>query len=59
MAAFVEKRAPDFMTMRRKAAVGKSHTYLWGPLTKSCPKCGTKHIPEDFEFCGKCGARLA
>ena len=59
MTAFVEKRPPDYMTMRRKAAAGKSHTYLWGAPTKSCPNCGTKYMPEEFEFCGKCGARLA
>ena len=59
MTAFVEKRAPDFISMRKKAASGKSHTYLWGPPTKSCPSCGTKRMPQEFEFCGKCGAKLA
>ena len=58
MSAFVEKRSPDHMAFRRKAAAGKSHTYLWGPPTRTCPKCRTKHMPEEFEFCGKCGAKL-
>jgi len=58
MGAFVEKRLPDHLSLRRKAAAGKSHTYLWGPPTKTCPNCQTKHLPEEFEFCGKCGAKL-
>ena len=56
--AFLEKRAPDHMALRKKTAAGRSHTYLWGPPTKVCPKCETKQLPEEFEFCGKCGARL-
>jgi hypothetical protein len=24
----------------------------------SCPQCGAKHLPSQFEFCGKCGGRL-
>jgi enoyl-CoA hydratase/carnithine racemase len=56
--AFLEKRTPDYVALRRKAATGRSHTYLWGPPTKTCPDCSAKWLPSDFEFCGRCGAKL-
>ena len=56
--AFLEKRAPDHIALRKKTAAGKSHTYLWGPPTKVCPECNTKRLPEEFAFCGNCGAKL-
>jgi len=56
--AFLEKRPPDHMSLRKKTAEGRSHTYLWGPPTRVCPKCNTKRLPEEFGFCGKCGAQL-
>ena len=56
--AFLEKRAPDHMALRKKTAAGKSHTFLWGPPTKVCPECNTKRLPEEFAFCGNCGAKL-
>jgi uncharacterized OB-fold protein len=31
---------------------------MWGPYDHECPNCGTKYLPEDFAFCGKCGAAL-
>lgn len=56
--AFLEKRTPEHMKLREKTAKGKSHTYLWGPPTRVCPKCNTRWLPEEFDFCGKCGAKL-
>jgi enoyl-CoA hydratase/carnithine racemase len=58
ISAFLEKRAPEHMKLREKTASGKSHTYLWGPPSKVCPKCNTRWLPEEFAFCGKCGAEL-
>lgn len=59
MFSFVEKRPTDYRRLRKLAAEGKSPEFLWGPYTKSCGKCGTKGIPEEFDYCGKCGWPLA
>ncbi|MDY7033765.1 MAG: enoyl-CoA hydratase/isomerase family protein [Thermodesulfobacteriota bacterium] len=56
--AFLEKRPPQHVKLREKTASGKSHTYLWGPPTRVCPKCNTRWLPEEFTFCGKCGAKI-
>jgi enoyl-CoA hydratase/carnithine racemase len=58
MQAFVEKRKVDFMGLRRKAAGAGSSEFLWGPYGKACTKCGAKGIPEQFSYCGGCGAAL-
>ncbi|MDO8502496.1 MAG: enoyl-CoA hydratase/isomerase family protein [Gemmatimonadaceae bacterium] len=58
MQAFVEKRKVDFMGLRRKAAGAGSSEFLWGPYSKACTKCGAKGIPEQFTYCGGCGAAL-
>jgi len=58
MNAFVEKRKVDYRGLRERAAAGKSSEFLWGPYARSCPKCGAKHLPDEFEYCGKCGALL-
>jgi enoyl-CoA hydratase/carnithine racemase len=58
MQAFVEKRKVDFMGQRRKAAEGGSSEFLWGPYEHTCAKCGAKGIPQQFKFCGSCGAPL-
>ncbi len=59
MTAFVEKRKADYVGMRRRAADPEgSSEFLWGPYAKTCPKCGAKGIPAQFEFCGKCGSEL-
>jgi hypothetical protein len=58
MSAFVEKRKPDYRTLRQRAADGKSSEFMWGPYTLTCPECGSKGIPEEFEFCGVCRAAL-
>ncbi len=58
MSAFVEKRAPGYRMLRERAAAGQSSEFPWGPYARTCPTCGTKYLPSDFEFCGKCGAEL-
>jgi enoyl-CoA hydratase/carnithine racemase len=58
MHAFVEKRPADYLKLRQRAAEGKSSEFMWGPYAHECPTCGTKYLPEDFAFCGKCGAAL-
>jgi 6-oxocyclohex-1-ene-1-carbonyl-CoA hydrolase len=60
MTAFVEKRKADYIGMRKRAAdPNGSSEFLWGPYSKQCPKCEAKGIPAHFEFCGKCGTRIA
>jgi enoyl-CoA hydratase/carnithine racemase len=59
MTAFVEKRSPDYRGLRRRAAEGGSSEFLFGPPGKNCAKCGAKGLPESFQFCGACGAKLA
>ncbi len=56
--AFLEKRKVDYRALRRKSAEGKSHNYIWGAPFKSCSSCGAKYLPGEFEYCGKCGAKL-
>ena len=58
MKAFVEKRPKDYVGLRQKAAEGGSSEFLFGPYVQECPGCGTKGIPAEFAFCGKCGAKL-
>ncbi|MDD5544325.1 MAG: enoyl-CoA hydratase/isomerase family protein [Acidobacteriia bacterium] len=58
MKAFVEKRKVDYRGLRQKAADGKSSEFLWGPYSKTCRSCQAKGIPNEFEFCGKCGSKL-
>ena len=58
MTAFVEKRKADYEGLRRRAAEGASSEFLWGPYAQTCPECGAKGLPADFEHCGKCGAAL-
>jgi enoyl-CoA hydratase/carnithine racemase len=58
MNAFVEKRPADYVKLRQKAAAGESSEFMWGAYAQNCPKCGTRYLPEEFEYCGKCGAAL-
>ncbi len=59
MRAFVEKRGARYKELRQQAASGGAPSFVWGPYTKACDKCGAKGIPEAFEYCGACGAKLA
>ncbi|MCL0092173.1 enoyl-CoA hydratase-related protein [Dehalococcoidia bacterium] len=57
--AFLEKRKVDFAGMREMSKRGLSHSYYpYGAPLKTCPQCGAKYLPQAFEFCGKCGAKL-
>lgn len=58
MHAFVEKRPADYLKLRQRAAEGKSSEFMWGPYARACAACGAKYLPEEFEFCGRCGAAL-
>jgi hypothetical protein len=58
MTAFVEKRPPDTLGLRELAATGGSSEYLFGPPARACPKCGARGLPEQFQHCGLCGAKL-
>ncbi len=58
MTAFVEKRPPRFRLLRERAAQGKSSEFVWGPYARTCSSCGAQALPEDFAFCGVCGATL-
>ncbi len=52
--AFAEKRQPDYAALR---AV-EHPEYFWGAPFKTCPNCGAKNLPSEFEFCGRCGKAL-
>lgn len=58
MTAFVEKRESRYRWLREKAAEGGSSEFVWGPYAHTCPKCGAKGIPAEFDYCGVCGAEL-
>lgn len=58
MKAFVDKRRPDVAGLRRRLAEGKGGEYLFGRPVRTCPSCGSRGLPEEFDFCGRCGARL-
>ena len=44
--------------MRQKSADGGSHSYMHGAPLKRCSDCGAGYLPQEFSFCGKCGAAL-
>ncbi len=58
MKAFVDKRRPDVAGLRRRLAEGKGGEYLFGRPQRNCPSCGARGLPDDFDFCGRCGAPL-
>ena len=58
MRAFVQKRKPDYLGLREKAAAGESSEFVWGPNAVDCPSCGAQGIPARFRYCGACGAAL-
>ena len=58
MRAFVEKRPARYADVRDRAARGGSSEFLWGAYERDCATCGAKGIPQDFHFCGACGAKL-
>jgi 1,4-dihydroxy-2-naphthoyl-CoA synthase len=58
MTAFVEKRRPDHLGVRQRAARGESSEFLWGPYRQTCPACGASGLPAQFSHCGVCGSSL-
>jgi hypothetical protein len=58
MKAFVEKRPADRIGIRKRAVEGGSTAFLWGPYSQNCLSCGARGIPEEFAYCGVCGAKL-
>jgi enoyl-CoA hydratase/carnithine racemase len=58
MTAFVEKRAPDYRGLRKRARDGGYSESLWGPPAKTCPFCGARGLPTGMAYCGKCGHGL-
>ncbi|HEY3215847.1 MAG TPA: enoyl-CoA hydratase-related protein [Candidatus Eisenbacteria bacterium] len=59
MNAFVEKRKPRYRDLRERAARDRSPETPWGAFVRHCPSCGTRGLPDRFEYCGQCGAALA
>jgi len=59
MGAFVDKRAARYRMLRERAAAGRSSEFPWGPYARECRSCGTRYLPEEFDYCGKCGARVS
>lgn len=57
--AFREKRPIDYAGIRGRLAGGGTTEYFWGAAVRTCPRCGARHIPEGFAFCGNCGRPLA
>lgn len=55
MQAFVEKRAPDYRGLRERARDGRGAEFVWGAPVRECAACGTRGLPLDFDFCGRCG----
>jgi enoyl-CoA hydratase/carnithine racemase len=58
MRAFVEKRPPESMELRRRAAAGGASEFPWGAYASDCPACGARGMPSEFAFCGACGTAL-
>lgn len=58
MRAFVEKRKADYMGLREKARLGRSSEFMYGAYKRECEHCGANGLPEEFDFCGKCGKKL-
>ncbi len=57
--AFAEKRPPDYESLRQRAEADQSPEYPHGAPLKSCPHCGARNLPAQFEFCGRCGEKIA
>ncbi|HUG14455.1 MAG TPA: enoyl-CoA hydratase/isomerase family protein [Thermomicrobiales bacterium] len=59
MTAFSEKRLPDYMMFRERAAAGESTERRWGAYSQTCQACGATGLPEEFRHCGVCGVELS
>lgn len=56
--AFMERKTPQWAEMRKEQLENNSTYYYWGPLQKTCEKCGAKNLPENLKFCGLCGEEI-
>jgi len=54
----VAKKKVDYDSIRRAMEAGADSESLWGPYTNTCPSCGIQGLPQEFEYCGICAARL-
>ena len=59
MHAFVDKRPARVAELRQKIGRDGGGDYLHGPPTRSCGHCGETGLPEQFRYCGRCGAPLS
>lgn len=59
MHAFVDKRPARVAELRKKVAQGGNGDYLHGSPSRSCGSCGETGLPEEFRYCGRCGAPLS
>ncbi len=57
MGSFVEKRPANYRKMRERLAK-PDRSAQWGLHEKGCPQCGASGMPERFDHCGRCGARI-
>lgn len=58
MTAFTQKRPPAVAKLRERMAAGGSSEFVHGPPSRACPDCGATGLPQDFQFCGRCGKAL-
>ncbi len=56
--SFHQKRQVDYEMLRQAKIAGDSPEWPWGQPTRTCPQCGANKIPEQFEYCGRCGNKL-
>jgi len=56
--AFKNKRERRYPQIRERMAQGMDTQFPHGPLMKACPKCGADFLPDNSEYCLKCGAKL-
>ena len=59
MHAFVDKRPARVSELRQRNQKEGGADYLHGPPTRSCGSCGESGLPEQFRYCGRCGAPMS
>ncbi len=59
MHAFVDKRPARVSELRQRLAQDGGGDYLHGAPLRSCGSCGETGLPEQFRYCGRCGAPLS